>query len=703
MSLQAASVNEIPTKSEKKIGLTLFIFLIFGAALAFSISFFDAFTVPKRFFLRTFTALLAFWWIYLRTKYNISMPRSPIVLFAAAYFIISCLSIFTSLNIFLSLAYCIDLLCYLVIFLIVISVFQRKDAEKTAPFLLLLGSVVALYSIVQHLGLDPIPWFQTDLVQNRSIATLGNPDFLSAFMVMIIPLTFAYAYREDAWLGGFPCLALWGLFCFVNLFTYSRAGFLSITAGMLFLIVFLGKDRLFRHWKKSLAVAIILAAALAGIIFMEAAGKTRYSLVDRVKVALTGKDISVRTRFYLWKAGMEIVKKHPILGTGPSTFSMAYLPYRYLEPVNIRHRLAMPESSHSFYLDISVFSGIFALLAFLAMTGTLFYMGIKRFLLKKPGDEDKDKSKAKTAGNLPEKDRLYASAYLAGIFAYLVHHIFSFPTIPDQLLFWIFMGFCCLYFIKAEPDTPYGESGFKPAARLIVLILAAALTMVIIFRNSTTAYANYCYNQGKAYQARMEVLPDYEMQKYAFRLALENYEKAINSHPTVQYYWLGKGKLLEQFSYVNKEQELNRDIVSEAVDSYRRAILLNTLNPYPHADLARLCGRWGINDIAEAQYKEALELDSCNVPIMTDLASLYARTKDNDKAEKIFLKAVELYPEGSWTYGNLGKFYFNMGRYEEARQNLEKAREIEPEVKEYTQYLEKIKEKSPGNAGEKGE
>ncbi len=77
---------------------------------------------------------------------------------------------------------------YMVLFGVAADKLRSPAQYRRLQFALILTSVpVALYAIVQSFGLDPIAWETTFF--GRSASTLGNPIFLGAYLIMVIPIT----------------------------------------------------------------------------------------------------------------------------------------------------------------------------------------------------------------------------------------------------------------------------------------------------------------------------------------------------------------------------------------------------------------------------------------------------------------------------------------------------------------------------------
>lgn len=76
-------------------------------------------------------------------------------------------------------------------------------------------------------------------------------------------------------------------------------------------------------------------------------------------------------------------------------------------------------------------------------------------------------------------------------------------------------------------------------------------------------------------------------------------------------------------------------------------------------------------------YVKAEELDSSNYKVYLEEAVLYGKMKKYKKAEEAFDKVKQLHPD-VLAYYNLGLLYLKMGRFKEARVELEQAQEKNP-------------------------
>ena len=109
-------------------------------------------------------------------------------------------------------------LSYIVVFFLMLQGLRTKQQlNRVITVAILVSFPIALYGLVQHFGLDPLPWGGN--VTDRVASNMGNAIFVAAFLIMIVPLTLARLmenWKEAA--GKFDRFdALLGLISFVVL------------------------------------------------------------------------------------------------------------------------------------------------------------------------------------------------------------------------------------------------------------------------------------------------------------------------------------------------------------------------------------------------------------------------------------------------------------------------------------------------------
>ena len=79
---------------------------------------------------------------------------------------------------------------YIVVFLIAASTLRtRAQFDRVVNTILITAFPIALYGIIQHFQLDPLPWAGDTTL--RVAANMGNSIFVAAYLIMIVPLALA--------------------------------------------------------------------------------------------------------------------------------------------------------------------------------------------------------------------------------------------------------------------------------------------------------------------------------------------------------------------------------------------------------------------------------------------------------------------------------------------------------------------------------
>ena len=114
----------------------------------------------------------------------------PILIYAALFLITSFTSVTPEVSIFGSyqrLQGLVSQYAYIMLALIIIfNVRTRAQVERIITFAIATAAPVALYGLLQHQNLDPLPWAGD--VTTRVASSMGNAIFVAAWLIMIVPL-----------------------------------------------------------------------------------------------------------------------------------------------------------------------------------------------------------------------------------------------------------------------------------------------------------------------------------------------------------------------------------------------------------------------------------------------------------------------------------------------------------------------------------
>ncbi len=322
-------------------------------------------------------------------------------------------------------------LSYMAIFLLMLGHLRtREQVERIVTTAILTSLPIALYGIVQHYGLDPLPWLGD--VQRRVASTMGNSIFVAAYLIMVVPLTlnrlvaalgvmledtetnianfilaacyipilgaqiFAIVFSQSRgpWLGLLGAVYVFVLFGLIELRRRAKdrsrlaAGEVSLAVILSPLSVVLALIAPF--WRKSWRWAWLswISAAILGIGIIVAMNLPNSPLsfvrqlpyVGRLGQILETESGTGKVRVLIWEGTVNLVTNDPLrllIGYGPETMHVAYNPFYPPDLAHIEARNASPDRSHNETWDSLVITGIIGFLAYLFLFTSLFYFALK--------------------------------------------------------------------------------------------------------------------------------------------------------------------------------------------------------------------------------------------------------------------------------------------------------------------------------------
>ncbi|MBW1910207.1 MAG: O-antigen ligase family protein [Deltaproteobacteria bacterium] len=241
--------------------------------------------------------------------------------------ILCILSTIFSMHRSISLWSIILLLNYLTIFYLVIHTVRTRSQLRNLIFIIIgVATFISIFGLFKWFGINPFPWWDyTDIVSqnpDRLSSTFGNPDHLAGYMEMSLPLIlglFLLGVRPGifALLVYISCLLLSAL-----ILSLSRGGWFGTFIGLLFMASCLLADRYFKR-KRMILTIIGGSLAVALIVF------STTPVVERIQT-LTERDpaTNLQGRLTAWAGMLDVIKEHPVIGTGPGTFATVFTQYQ---------------------------------------------------------------------------------------------------------------------------------------------------------------------------------------------------------------------------------------------------------------------------------------------------------------------------------------------------------------------------------------
>ena len=282
------------------------------------------------------------------------------------------------------------------------------------------GFFLAIFGLTQSFTSPTRVYWIRELPQSQAFGPFINRHHFAGYMELTIALPLGLIFsnsveREKKFIYLFAA----GLMAVALVMTNSRGGIISLVAELLFLVSLMGIRRGHRKkhvekkpriksaaLKAGLALAMVLAV-FGGVVLL--GGEDALIRV----VGSVNTDDPTTGRAHFWGVTVDIIKNHPIIGTGLGAFGVVYTGY------DTRSGLYRLEQAHNDYLQVLSDGGIVGAVLGLVFLVALFRMGFAR-------RDSRDDFR-----------RGVATGALAGCFAVLVHSFFDFTlhTTANTLLF----------------------------------------------------------------------------------------------------------------------------------------------------------------------------------------------------------------------------------------------------------------------------
>lgn len=613
-------------KRESKLAAALDLLIEYGiyfltaAAPLFFIKYTHQFaTLSKTVFTETVAGMLfTLWAVKVLLEQRLTFTKSPIVFLAALFVAWSALSAVWAVNPFETVHYGIYLFsCLLLAFLVQETFISSDQVKRFVAACLSGGTLVAVIGIIQHLtGFDGIPQ------DARPASTLGNKNFASHFMLLMLPLALSlWRLSKTRW--GKSASVFGGAVMFLYLLlTTARAAWLGlcggglIVAAMFLLLKGISPIRAVIIERKRLAAALLGVACLVFcfVAFVKIPVvekfRTEVDLVNTVKSIRDMDDPGIQSRLNIWRNSWKMIKDHPVGGVGAENFKIMYPLYSHAVAPTAMSLVSTVEHAHNDYLQIAAELGFVGLFFYGALMLTCLYMLVV------------------VVKHVEDKTPLWvANGLIMGLIALLIDSAFDFPNkLPIPILFaFLFFGITAvLHRIAAggvpRMVVPRGGPGLW-ATRALPFVSFLFL-MLTTFWGLRFLLADHHLLMSKAY---------YDNRRND--LSYQEAKKMIDLYPFSYKYWLSWGS------------------ANSMIGNYDEAIRIND---------------------------HALKYDPYRFQILYNQGANYLKQDNPKKATEYFAKLVAMNPDFGEAHMALAIAYSNMGDKEKAILHAKEAIRIEP-------------------------
>lgn len=559
-------------------------------------------------------------WMVYRLRQGRWLPKTPLDLPLAVFYVLSLISTLFSTEPRVSLENLIHLTLFVLIYYLVVDLLLGGWTLSTVirP-MLVMGGVIILAELLElavWLGI----WFVgtgelsplLTLGEYRRRIIMGPANVLAWYLVLLMPLALAQLMTTNsrnaqvnlgAWIVG-------GFLVFGS--TLSRSGLAGMAAGLAAFGVLVTVSR-YRSADGTPRPFLRRRAVVAGAVL---AALSSVALGVLAMKLLTTRLYTVQVRFELWRAAAEIVARRPFLGGGPGTFGFLF---HQMPDFNPSFPDMFYNNAHNAFVNIAAESGLPSLLVALWLIAALARAGWR-------GAQNPDLTSRPL--------RLVSYACLAGITGLLAAALFDVP--------WVFplMTLYAAVFtaIIVRPCSSARGSMPRPMRWLTPAIVAAATVMLLW---SDSAH----YFQTRAIFA---------MQSDNVPAAIDNLKKSTAIDPFLSIYRFQLGMAKGYLGLHTRDTQTLR----EAIEAFEEEISNGGDTAINNGNLSWLEWSAGQSEEAIADMQRAANLAPQDSYYVLGLAYLLEEAGQPDAAVEAYAEAMK----GTPSLADSGFWHANTSR-----------------------------------------
>ncbi len=647
------------------------------------------------------TMIISSWVIKMVSQKQILIRRTPLdiplLLFLLSQVISTVFSIDTHVSLFGYYSRfnggLISIVTYIGLYYAFVSNIRRENVRSYVVSIISSALLICTYAVAQHLGIDKHIWIQD--VQNRVFSTLGQPNWLAAYisvtLLLILGMGWGYVekvlHRTNSQIVHTPLkerflrIFYWAgalLFYMTILFTRSRSGFIAAWIGILFFcttLILLYK----RQALKLIGILLISFLALNSYYGFPFAALDRFTLKNITAskqsapitvaqppsgtVLETGITDSGNIRKIVWKGALEITKHYPLFGSGVETFAYSYYQFRPIEHNMTSEWDFLYNKAHNEYLNYAATTGLIGLGSYLLLISIFIFWVIKKIIQYLSVD--------KKTTHLKDVDIVFISALFFGWITILITNFLGFSVVAIQIFFFLIPALCVLSFeyearfIRIPQKV--SETKKTGIGNTVLTIIPILIGLWIIVTISRMWLADVFYARGYQSSRSGDFLNAYQFLKQAVTLNPQE----ILYYDEISY----PSAILSVAAFEQKESTLAAQLASEAILTSNLAIQTSPYNVNFYKTRTRMYHALSeidqkyIGDSIQALVKASM-LSPTDPKIFYNLGVLYGKVGENQKAITALETATTLKPDYRDPWYALALFYKETKQPEKARESL---------------------------------
>ncbi|MDO8618873.1 MAG: O-antigen ligase family protein [Candidatus Daviesbacteria bacterium] len=655
---------------------------------------YELFEYNKMMFVYLLTIVITSAWILkMLARKTLLIKRTPldipILLFLSSQILATIFSIDQHTSIFgyysRSNGGLLSTISYILLYFSFVANFDKSEAIKLLKTGLFGGLLVALYAIPEHFGVSPSCvilrgelsadcWIQD--VQARVFATLGQPNWLAAYLGMLIfPSIYFYISEKKI-----KYLILTLIYYLAFTFTYSRGATLGLIIGMaLFLSFWLVQNRFWSRRKvpppqNDIKLPLLVLGSFLVINLLYGSALTRFQLTNLspqqvvtniakpVTTQLTqlenGGTESGQIRLIVWRGAIDIFLHYPVLGSGVETFAISYYQFRPVAHNLVSEWDFLYNKAHNEFLNYLATTGLAGFASYMSIIAVFCLWSLNKILSQK----------------IETQEKTFILAILATYLAYLVQNFFGFSVVIIAMFFFLFPA---IAFLESESVSTLAlpkklvlpKSLFGP-----LQVLTTLITLILVFNLGLMWKADTFFADGEKNSDNGHSGLSYQDLSEA---------RVLNPHEPLYASELGYTSAQASLALKDTDATLSAALQNQALMDTQAALQTSPKNVSFYRTAARTY--YVLSAIDPGYVQKTLDVIDRTITLAPTDPKLYynkaiilGTVSKNDEAIATLQKAIQLKPNYPDAYFGLSLFYFDQKQTQLAVDTMNKVLELVP-------------------------
>ncbi len=580
----------------------------------------------------------------------------------------------------------LSIITYVALYYAFVTNIQKKHLPSLFLTTFLAAVLTSVYASLEHFGHSISCWLATkgtsfgvncwvQDVQNRVFASFGQPNWLAAYLITLIPVgaVFTLINRKQRlrWLYAGSLILMFATL----LFTKSRSGILGLGLGLTILFVLLlwilKRQKMLislikQRWQ---LLSVVISICLLMTVLIDApytptlkwnTSQTNQVATDTESMPVvnrleTGGTDSGEIRKIVWSGAIKIWQRYPIFGSGLETFAYSYYLDRPVDHNFVSEWDFLYNKAHNEFLNYLATSGAVGLASYLLLLGWFgIFSLIKIFQPHVPTSD--------------QHMQLLSAGVLAGVAALSLSNFFGFSTVMVTILMYLFMAVMVLI---NQPiyEWPEDKTSHRGLNLTQILLMSAAGLAGLLSLSATLRYwqADLAYSQGKSAAAAGQ--PEAAITSLYRAIELNKYEATY-------YDQLATVFATAAINLAQSEKPEEAQQFATAAEQSSEAVM--KLNPHQlnfyktrartFITLSQLDPKYLVK-AAEAM-EIAQKLSSTDPKILYNLGLIEISLQQIDQGLDHLQQAVNLKPDYEVAHYQLAVAYYENNQLEEAAEQL---------------------------------